>query len=47
VIKRVLRGDPSPRYEILWDEGVTTVFSPTGGALHADTNHEARTAESG
>ncbi|MDP2710314.1 MAG: hypothetical protein Q8O56_03765 [Solirubrobacteraceae bacterium] len=41
VITRVLRGDPNPRYEILWDEGVTTVFSPTGGALHADVNYVA------
>jgi hypothetical protein len=26
VIARVLRGDPNPRYEIKWDEGITTVF---------------------
>ena len=39
VIERVLRGDPNPRYEIRWDEGVTTVFSPSGGSLHADESH--------
>ncbi len=40
VIARVLRGDPNPRYEIRWDEGVTTVYSPSGGALHADVSHK-------
>ena len=45
VIVKVLRGDPNPRYEIKWDEGVTTVFSPTGGALHADVNYDARASE--
>ncbi len=40
VIARVLRGDPNPRYEIRWDEGVTTVYSPSGGALHADVNYD-------
>ncbi len=47
VIKRVLRGDPNPRYEIRWDEGVTTVFSPTGGALHADPNYDAGATDAG
>jgi len=41
VIARVLRGDPNPRYEIKWDEGITTVYSPAGGALHPDPNYEA------
>jgi hypothetical protein len=40
-IVRVLRGDPSPRYEIRWDEGITTVFSPSGGSLHADESDVA------
>src|SRR3954451_9353894 len=35
VVVKVLRGDPNPRYEIRWDEGVTTVFSPSGASLHA------------
>ena len=47
VIVRVLRGDPNPRYEIRWDEGVTTVFSPTGGALHADPNYDAGATDAG
>ena len=39
VVVKVLRGDPNPRYEIKWDEGVTTVFSPSGASLHADDNY--------
>lgn len=38
VVVKVLRGDPNPRYEIRWDEGVTTVFSPSGASLHAEEN---------
>lgn len=41
VVVKVLRGDPNPRYEIRWDEGITTVFSPSGGSLHADPNYVA------
>ena len=36
VITRVLRGDPSPRYEIAWDEGITTVYSPANSGLQLD-----------
>ena len=39
VVKQVLRGDPNPRYEILWDEGVTTIFSPQNGGLTVDPDH--------
>ncbi len=45
VIARVLRGDPNPRYEIKWDEGVTTVYSPANGGLHADPGHDAAAKE--
>ena len=38
-IVRVLRGDPNPRYEIRWDEGVTTIFSPSNGGLALDPFH--------
>ena len=41
VIERVLRGDPNPRYEIRWDEGIVTVYSPANGGLHADLNYGA------
>ena len=45
VIVRVLRGDPNPRYEIKWDEGITTTFAPSGGSLHADPNYDATEPE--
>ena len=38
---RVLRGDPNPRYEIRWDEGITTIFSPQTAACTLDPNHVA------
>jgi uncharacterized protein DUF1918 len=47
VIVKVLRGDPNPRYEIKWDEGITTVFSPSGGSLHADVDYDATQAAQG
>jgi hypothetical protein len=31
----VLRGDPSPRYRIEWDDGHTTSYTPAAGALRA------------
>jgi hypothetical protein len=34
-VREVLRGDPSPRYEIEWDDGHTTIYTPAAGALHA------------
>jgi len=35
VIEEVLRGDPSPRYRIRWDDGHETIYTPAGGALRA------------
>ncbi len=34
-VLEVLRGDPSPRYRIEWDDGHTTIYAPAAGALHA------------
>jgi hypothetical protein len=34
-VLEVLRGDPSPRYRIEWDDGHTTIYTPAAGALHA------------
>ncbi|MEA2305780.1 MAG: hypothetical protein QOH43_3060 [Solirubrobacteraceae bacterium] len=34
-VRDVLRGDQSPRYEIEWDDGHTTIYTPAAGALHA------------
>jgi hypothetical protein len=36
VIEQVLRGDPSPRYRVRWDDGHETVYTPAGGALRAE-----------
>ena len=46
VITRVLRGDPTPRYEIRWDEGITTVYSPANSGLHLDPESDGASAES-
>ena len=34
-VLEVLRGDPSPRYRIEWNDGHTTSYTPAAGALHA------------
>lgn len=34
-VREVLREDPSPRYQIEWDDGHTTIYTPAAGALHA------------
>ncbi len=36
VIEEVLRGDPSPRYRIRWDDGHETMYTPASGALRAN-----------
>ncbi|MFL5820999.1 MAG: DUF1918 domain-containing protein [Solirubrobacteraceae bacterium] len=33
VIEEVVRGDPSPRYRIRWDDGRESVYTPAAGAL--------------
>ncbi|MGO9821939.1 MAG: DUF1918 domain-containing protein [Solirubrobacteraceae bacterium] len=33
VIEEVLRGDPSPRYRVRWDDGRETIYTPASGAL--------------
>ena len=35
VVEEVLRGDPSPRYRIRWDDGHESIYTPAGGALRA------------
>ena len=35
-IVRVLRGDPRPRYEVRWDDGATSIYSPANGGLQPD-----------
>ena len=36
VIEEVVRGDPSPRYRIRWDDGHETIYTPASGALRAE-----------
>jgi len=36
VIEEVLRGNPSPRYRIRWDDGHETIYTPASGALRAE-----------
>jgi hypothetical protein len=35
VIEEVLRGDPSPRYRVRWDDGHESVLTPADGVLKA------------
>jgi hypothetical protein len=35
-VREVLRGDPSPRYRIEWDDGHETIYTPAAGALHGE-----------
>jgi hypothetical protein len=35
VVEEVVRGDPSPRYRIRWDDGHESIFTPASGALRA------------
>ena len=36
VVEEVLRGDPSPRYRIRWDDGHKSTYTPASGALRAE-----------
>jgi Domain of unknown function (DUF1918) len=35
VIEEVVRGVPSPRYRITWDDGHESIYTPAAGALHS------------
>lgn len=35
VIEEVLRGEPSPRYRVRWDDGHESVYTPASGSLKA------------
>ena len=39
VVEEVLRGDPSPRYRIRWDDGHESIYTPASGALRAEQRH--------
>jgi hypothetical protein len=36
VVEEVLRGDPSPRYRIRWDDGHESIYTPASGALRGE-----------
>ena len=36
VVAEVVRGDPSPRYRIRWDDGHESIYTPASGALRAE-----------
>lgn len=38
-VREVLREDPSPRYRIDWDDGHSSVYTPSAGSLHAARAH--------
>ena len=42
VIEEVLKGDPSPRYRIRWDDGHETIYTPAAGALRAGSGRGGR-----
>jgi hypothetical protein len=42
VIEEVLRGDPSPRYRIRWDDGHESIYTPASGALGVQKRRRAR-----
>ncbi len=35
VIEEVLRGEPSPRYRVRWDDGHESTITPSNGTLQA------------
>jgi hypothetical protein len=35
-VEEVLRGGPSPRYRIRWDDGHESIYTPASGALRAE-----------
>jgi len=41
VIEEVLRGDPSPRYRVRWDDGRETIYTPASGTLQAQLRPES------
>ena len=41
-VRRVVREHASPRYEIEWDDGHTTIYTPAAGALHAEARPAGR-----
>jgi Domain of unknown function (DUF1918) len=47
VVEEVLRGDPSARYRIRWDDGHESIYTPAGGALRAEPRPKRQRQSSG
>ncbi len=45
IVENVLRGEPTPRYEIRWDEGTSSIYSPANGGIQLDPEHRATAAD--
>jgi uncharacterized protein DUF1918 len=41
VVEEVLKGDPSPRYRIRWDDGHESIYTPASGALRVQKRRRA------
>ena len=41
VVEEVLRGDPSPRYRVRWEDGRESVLTPASGTLQAAPRRRA------
>jgi hypothetical protein len=37
VIQEVLRGDPSPRYRVRWEDGHESIYTPADGQMQAQS----------
>jgi uncharacterized protein DUF1918 len=42
VVEEVVRGDPSPRYRIKWDDGHESILTPASGALRPEREAKRR-----
>ena len=42
VVEEVVRGDPTPRYRIKWDDGHESTLTPASGALRAEPRARRR-----
>ena len=42
VVEEVVRGEPSPRYRIKWDDGHESILTPASGALRAEQRSKRR-----
>ena len=40
-VREVVRGEPAPRYRIEWDDGHTSTYTPSAGALRPVRNEGA------